>query len=865
MTETPALQCRVERRPAKLRRAGLNGIDYVEVTGAFDGRELHVYFIAAAPKHLSEKNVVIEGGRRRGPLRVQHAEIERAASLDEDDRLRVLLEAAGDFSTYTLRLVAVEHGRPTPQPLHGFDPQYSSAPFSFHADCPRELDCRPAGSCPPPLLTEPAANYLAKDYASFRQLLFDRLALTLPDWQERHVPDVGVTLVELLAYVGDYLSYEQDAIGTEAYLGTARRRISVRRHARLVDYFLHEGCNARAWICLETSLDTKLPVPGTAFASGLGQGTGAAASALLAEELERRPAGSYEIYEPMVNSGTTEIALWESHNKIAFHTWGDEQCCLPRGATSATLRGRLATSPPAGTKPAGSLLHLRRGDVLLFQEILGAHTGSPDDADPTRRWAVRLTRVEAGEDKVTGHHVVEIAWAREDALPFSLCLSARLAAPDCRTIGGISVACGNVVLVDHGGTFTETQPLDPVPWQELPGACACVGSVVETRRVPGRFAPALQNGPLTFSVPLSLRAPASSLLQQDPRQALPALAPLVGLPDVWPSREGVPGPEQLAVADPGAEKWRWSPRRDLLASQPQDRHFVVEIDNEGVAQLRFGDGECGRQPEAGTIFNAPSYRIGNGLAGNVGAGAISTLVLSKALSGPTFIVSNPLPASGGMAPEPMAEAKLFAPHAFRKEIERAITAGDYARLAERHDKIQRAGASLRWTGSWYEAQVALDPYDSEEPEAATLRALGRWLHRYRRIGHDTVVQRARYVPLRIKLQVCVQPLFQRGHVEAALRDLFSERRLPGGALGFFHPDRLSFGSNINLSRIIAAAQAVAGVASVSPLEFQRLGEPPAGELAEGVLPIGPFEIAQLDNDPNYPERGLFKLQLDGGR
>ena len=70
----------------------------------------------------------------------------------------------------------------------------------------------------------------------------------MPDWQERHVPDLGVTLVELLAYVGDYLSYYQDAVGTEAYLGTARQRISVRRHARLVDYQLHEGCNARAWV-----------------------------------------------------------------------------------------------------------------------------------------------------------------------------------------------------------------------------------------------------------------------------------------------------------------------------------------------------------------------------------------------------------------------------------------------------------------------------------------------------------------------------------------------------------------------------------------------------------------------------------------
>ena len=58
----------------------------------------------------------------------------------------------------------------------------------------------------------------------------------MPGWTERHAADLGVALVEILAYVADHLSYRQDAVATEAYLGTARSRISLRRHARLVDY-----------------------------------------------------------------------------------------------------------------------------------------------------------------------------------------------------------------------------------------------------------------------------------------------------------------------------------------------------------------------------------------------------------------------------------------------------------------------------------------------------------------------------------------------------------------------------------------------------------------------------------------------------
>jgi predicted phage baseplate assembly protein len=125
-----------------------------------------------------------------------------------------------------------------------------------------------ADLCPPPERDEPEINYLARDYASFRQLILDRLALIMPDWQERHVPDLGITLVELLAYAGDHLSYYQDAVATEAYLDTARQRISVRRHARLMDYALHEGSNARAWVCLATDTDLTLDPATIALITG---------------------------------------------------------------------------------------------------------------------------------------------------------------------------------------------------------------------------------------------------------------------------------------------------------------------------------------------------------------------------------------------------------------------------------------------------------------------------------------------------------------------------------------------------------------------------------------------------------------------
>ena len=42
-----------------------------------------------------------------------------------------------------------------------------------------------------------------------------------------------------------------------------------------------------------------------------------------------------------------------------------------------------------------------------------------------------------------------------------------------------------------------------------------------------------------------------------------------------------------------------------------DTNFVVEIESDGTAHLRFGDDTNGMRPPSGTVFTA-SYRIGNG-------------------------------------------------------------------------------------------------------------------------------------------------------------------------------------------------------------------------------------------------------------
>jgi hypothetical protein len=862
----------------------------------------------------------------------------------------VRLDKAGDFSTYTLRLIGLEN----------IDPFYDHVEFSFKVDCPSDLDCAEAEECPPDQLPEPEINYLAKDYASFRQLILDRLALIMPDWTERHVPDLGITLVELLAYVGDHLSYYQDAVATEAYLDTARQRISVRRHARLVDYVLHEGCNARAWLCFTTDTDligeNALKPHDIYFITSIRDVADLDRVLLSADELRPVPPHLYEVYEAVHSS---PIELYADHGEIEFYTWGERECCLPRGSTSATLMDAIETPPierrqdqkaqyQAQTNEPQRRLHLKAGDVLIFEEVRGPQTGEAADADPSHRHAVRLTKVTPGIDPLNGQPVVEIEWGEEDALPFALCISSTTDAEHgCRYVAPVSVARGNVILVDHGLTIEPCEALGDVPVAATEMECYCEEHPSDVKLIAGRYRPRLKERPLTYRQSLPPDDPAkdyiasaASWLQQDERRALPYayLTSILPLPDEdyapisWAAladrsalvdalyavgftprcyADGVPlsprlydeyqeaegAQAELAKAlenDPNNQKLKdehqkaidhcdevrralindlmtrlacWIPQIDLLDSGADDRHFVVEIDNEGVAWLRFGDDTCGQQPEAASAFYA-SYRVGNGSIGNVGAESITQIVFRRdLLNGVTLTVRNPLPARGGTNPEPMAEAKLFAPSAFRSVLMRAITADDYAAIAQREfaTKVQRAAAVLAWTGSWYEADVAVDPIGSEAAPPELLARVDGTLQRYRRIGHDLEVERARYVPIELELTVCVLPHFLRGHVKAALLAAFSNRVLADGRRGFFHADNLSFGEGVYLSQIIAAAQAVPGVESVRVTKLNRLYEPPNRELENGVLPLGPLEVAQLDNDPSFPERGQLTLVMLGGR
>ncbi|MEV6693807.1 baseplate J/gp47 family protein [Micromonospora sp. NPDC051196] len=866
--------CCQDKRLRVVKAAGqLNGIEYLEVATAGPRQRTLLVRLLKAASGITADQVTIDGGERIRTVGVEWVVAATALPVGEDpgivsglvDPQQVLVvrtEQTGDFSYYTLHLTAP-----------GVDPVLDEVEFTFKVDCDATGDCRDRCRCNDQRAQAPQLDYLAKDYASFRRMLLDRLSLVAPRWRERNPADLGVALVELLAYEADRLSYRQDAIATEAYLGTARSRISMRRHARLVDYRLHDGCSARALLRCTAEGNGVVLTSGTKVYSKVDR-----LKPLLDADGERAAVSTGAVVFETVDRSV----LYEAHNELYFYTWGDDECCLPEGSIAATL---------AGDHP-----NLKAGDILVLAEVRSPGNGQTADADPAHICAVRLTKVEPASDPSGGQFlptpngdpvaVTEIAWDPADRLPFPVCVSAKAAGPD-----PVSVAWGNIVVADHGRSTTEQLGEVPQPHLVYAGDTEQCGTG-QRKAVPARFRPKLRHRPLTHRVDISPRVRVTTDLDAGVATDLAARtftttvkdwlishgvtfqqAPVTvrGAHDEWSVSDGVTvvrvradadtlsvldrpvaaaavtaatprGARPQITLDDGTHTWQ--PHWDLLASADDAETFAVEAEHDGSTYLRLNN------PTPGLSFTA-TYRVGNGVAGNVGAGALVHLATTASVTA----VTNPLPAAGGHEPESGDEVRRDAPQAYLVQ-ERAVTPADWEQVAVRDEQVQRAAATWRWTGSWHTVFLTVDRVGGRPVDAAFEQQQRARLERYRLAGYDLELDAPRFVPIELGVHVCVGP----DHARSAVR-----RELLKALTALFHADRLTFAQPVYLSPVYAAAQAVPGVTSVQVHTFRRQHDPGVSGVAGGVLPMSRLEIARLDNNPNFPEHGVLELTLGGGR
>lgn len=824
----PSGDVRREARVALLRRAAsagaaeVNGIVEVEVAQAGDQVQVVCELVFAPAAAILESDVAITGGVRRPRVAVTRTQVVgRTLTIDVAER--------GDFSLYALAL------RRDGALLPGFDPLLSAITVSFRLDCQQGFDCRaePLADAPPP--ASAPIDYLARDYDGFRRLMLDRFAQLTPGWREPGAASPEVTLIEMLAHVADRLAYAQDAVATEAYLDTARRRVSAKRHARLVDYPMGEGSNARAFVHVRLRPTAPGTAPlvatvsiGTRFMTRT-QGV-APASGETPEVLAGRAAGS-QVFEAL-----EQARLSSAHNRLLIHDWQEGVTLLPKGSTAMAV------------VDAGRGVALAAGDLLLIEEVLDDDgNASPD---PARRHVVRLTEVAAMIDPVGAIgsggdpaplEILHLRWSSADALPMDLPLLRRTSTDTVDDIPPSTgqptlVARGNMVVVDHG-EWRGSETLEP---QRRPG-----------RR---RIVMPLSAGPVTMQPPHDAALSAAASMA-------PAGRPLGQLSVTRDAGAG---------SDPA-----WQVVDEIFEEAGQQ--LVLDIGDDGRAALRTGSLASEASFDEAVPFLV-RYRLGNGTLGNVGAEAIAHVLTDPhtgadgaliagltARPGDVALVRNPLPAQGGTDTETIDQVRLRAPITFRRQ-DRAVTGEDYVRFLLEDPLVAGAKAVEQWTGSARAIVLLVDLVGGGSLEPAIEQRLRDRLERVRLAGHVLEFRDPVLVPLEIAMRVCVRQAVPRRAVLKRMAQLFSSGRLPDGTPALFHPDNFGFGTSLRLSRLYAAAQAIDGVVHVeiTSLRRQSARGDDAAALETGTLDFGAYEIPLLANDPNFPDRGVVHFTLEGG-
>ncbi|HRI60012.1 MAG TPA: hypothetical protein PK228_09825 [Saprospiraceae bacterium] len=823
-----------DRLQLLLNQNTVTGIDYIDIHA--DQITLDIYFFVppaglASPLALTSEKIRIYCPTGAAPdMPVDSMNWTYAGGRQV---LRLKVAQPGDFTLYKIRL---------DDSL--VDLFYNDVTFSFKANCPSDLDCEPPEhECPPETPVDFQVDYLARDFWSFRRALLDFASQRYPDWPDRLEADAGVMLAEVMSALGDEMAYYQDRIGREAYLETTTQRRSMRYHARLVDYHIHDGAGATAWldVTVNTGSSGNIPAGINVWASG---DSGLRVDFEVGKGLEEILAGKTYFVDA-------------SRNSFQAHIWDENQLCLPVGCTEMYIDGHQENI----LKPFDDSLDTLPGKWVLLQ------TMPANPAQAARAHTVRLIKITNTDDPVLNVPVTHLMWEQAQGLPYEMdmaVLSVRA------NLVPITAGKTGTMYFITGADLTELTTAE----QSTLNAAALNSVSPEVNRALEREG---RDGSVRylFSLPESEQRPLV-WLGDNPR------------PEIQLSRVELDSTTNCWNPE---ESWSW--RRSLLDAQGEDRDYTLDdgswrrvvgyqrigeefvhrdyASGQGVT-ICFGDGEFGFLPGERSVFRV-DYRLGGGNASNVSP---DTLVYFDNHLPPvqcgqippdlSFIksVTNPVQGRGGRDPETPSEVRQLAPDAFRAVTYRAVRPEDYAEAAERLPWVQRAGAAFRWTGSWLSAFVTPDPRNAVVLEETQRIDLVRQLDRFRQAGREAWVSDPVYADLDMEIEICAAPGVYRAEVKERLLEVLFGKKGVRPQVGYFSADRFTFGFPLERSTLEKVIQDTPGVRAVEGIRFRRRGWFNWKVFTEMYYDPGQSAIIRVENDPLNPERGTLKLNIHGG-
>lgn len=273
----------------------------------------------------------------------------------------------------------------------------------------------------------------------------------------------------------------------------------------------------------------------------------------------------------------------------------------------------------------------------------------------------------------------------------------------------------------------------------------------------------------------------------------------------------------------------WTEVPSLFEQSPRSQSYVVRQGDDGSTTVEFGDAIHGARLPSGQENVVASYRTGIGPAGNVRARTLS-LLLNPALGVRSAV--NPIAASGGAAPEQLADARLNAPLTVLT-LDRIVSLRDFEDFARGFAGIGKASAQAIWSGE--RRIVFLSVTDaSGKPLDPALPLHGNLLTALQTLSDGTdEIQVGGTDPtsgtlrtfierrFRIAAELQVDPAFDSSLVIDQVNDALTT------AFGFAARE---LGQHVTEAEVILAIQRVAGVVFT---RLRRLGDTDSPALPDG--------------------------------
>lgn len=673
--------------------------------------------------------------------------------------------------------------------------------------------------------TIPDVDYLTRDYRGFREQLIQLITRGGSRSSERSAADLGMVVLEALAYTFDHLAYAGDRVSSEGYLRTARSRQSVRMHAALGDYVLDRGSTSIGFQHFSLPAGSLLLPAGVAVGPRLEPGQNPDDRDLFETTASVNVDARHNFFTLRRAVGAGAQVLWlGGPRREAIDLWsiglrpGMPLALVSRdhaeAVTIAAVQGSavLLAHPSRSTYIAGgsdraahvvgNLVGVRRGRRRDWTAI-GRGGGTRDDLTATVYFHRRVALVQALAAFAERHRD---AWRdnvhREHAWR-SARRSANLAVCQLRRTAPQALSDALAGRIDELLTEAATSLRDLV--KDL-------GHALPAELLPTRY----------VSVPRQ-------------RLALPPEAP-----PLW-----LDGETTLEVSTlVGGRNLRWTEVEDLLRSGPNDRHYVVEILGDRDVALRFGDGQHGAMPPPGAPILA-RWVVGDPALGDVGRGALALAFggIAAKLT-PSAPTSNPLATTGARPAEPLDRV------ADRLRLHLAnpatpVTRGDYIALFEQRPDVVEA-AVLPVHGSIVRVAVR---FAETADFGTTLHALEQWADQTHLVGTRVRVSLAR--PLYVSVTAIVQvhpeaePATVQGRCKVAVRDLFAAA------------DRRRMGVSCTRSEVLRALESAIGVEWSDVIVFDRAASSIA--TARELVIAGPDELLRCIDDPEVDATGRVKI------